>query len=47
VAHLSLRKAIAIGALPFLIGDAIKIVAATLLIVKIKSRMQFKKVSND
>lgn len=47
VAHLSLKKAIAVGVLPFLIGDAIKIVAATLLIVKIKSRMQFKKVSND
>ena len=47
VAHLSLKKAIAVGVLPFLIGDAIKIAAATLLIVKIKSKIQIKKISND
>ncbi len=47
VAHLSLQKAIAVGVLPFLIGDAIKIAAATLLIVRIRSRIQIKKISND
>ncbi|MEA1970595.1 MAG: biotin transporter BioY [Thermodesulfobacteriota bacterium] len=47
VARLSMGKAITVGVLPFLIGDAIKIVAATLLIVRIKSRAQIKKISND
>ena len=47
VAQLSLQKAITVGVLPFLIGDAIKIAAAILLITKIKSRIQIKKVSND
>ncbi|MCK4534461.1 MAG: biotin transporter BioY [Syntrophobacterales bacterium] len=47
VAQLSLKKAITVGVLPFLIGDAIKIAAATLLIVRIKSRVQIKKISND
>lgn len=47
VAQLSLKKAIIAGVLPFLIGDVIKIAAATLLITKIKSRIQIKKISND
>ena len=47
VAQLSLKKAITVGVLPFLIGDAIKIAAATLLIIRIKSRVQIRKVSND
>jgi len=47
VANFSLKKAITVGVIPFLIGDVIKIAAATLLIAKIKSRVRIKKVTND
>ena len=39
VAHLSVAKAAAVGALPFLIGDVVKIAAATLIAVKVRERM--------
>ena len=39
VAKLSLNKAIAVGALPFLIGDAVKILAAAFVVKKVKPRL--------
>ncbi len=44
VAQLSLKKVIAVGIIPFLAGDAVKIIAATLLIARIRSRIQIKKI---
>ncbi len=44
VAQLSLKKVIAVGVLPFLPGDAVKIIAATFLIARIRSRIQIKKI---
>jgi len=40
VANLSLTKAISVGVLPFLIGDAIKIIAAALIALKVKDRVK-------
>ncbi len=40
VAKLSLNKAIAVGVLPFLIGDVIKILAAAFVVQKIKPRFK-------
>lgn len=40
VAKLSIKKAFALGALPFLIGDAIKIIAAALIAWKVKGNIK-------
>jgi len=42
VAKLSLNKAIAVGVLPFLIGDLVKILAAALVVQKIKPRFRLQ-----
>ena len=41
VAKLSFNKAIAVGVLPFLIGDAVKILATAFVVRKIKPKIQF------
>ncbi len=41
VAKLSFKKAIAVGVLPFLIGDAVKILAAAFVVIKVKPRLRF------
>ena len=40
VAKLTVRKAVSVGVLPFLIGDALKIIAATLLSLKIRNKVK-------
>jgi len=40
VAKLSLTKALAVGVVPFLIGDAVKIVLATLITRKVRERIR-------
>ena len=40
VAKLTLKKAITVGVLPFLIGDALKIILATLIAVKIRDKIK-------
>ena len=42
IAKLSMDKAVTVGVLPFLIGDALKIAAATLITVKLKDRVRIK-----
>ncbi len=42
VAKLSLNKAIAVGVLPFLIGDAIKILAAAFVVKKVGDKLNFQ-----
>lgn len=42
VAKLTLKKAIAVGVLPFLIGDALKIILATLIAVKIRDKIKLQ-----
>ena len=41
VAHLSLTKAIAVGVLPFLIGDVVKILAAAYVVKRVKPKIKF------
>ena len=40
IARLSIFKSIAVGVLPFLIGDSLKIIAAALITYKIKDRVR-------
>ena len=40
VAKLTVRKAVSVGVLPFLIGDALKIIVATLISVKIRDKIK-------
>jgi len=40
VANLSIKKAVVVGALPFLIGDALKIAAAVFITLKLRSRIR-------
>ena len=42
VARLTLRKAVLAGVLPFMIGDMLKIAAATLITVKVRDRVGLK-----
>ncbi|MBL7203048.1 MAG: biotin transporter BioY [Desulfobacteraceae bacterium] len=46
IARLSIDKAITVGALPFLIGDTLKIVVAALIAVKIRDRVRIKGLRN-
>ncbi|KPK17636.1 MAG: biotin synthase [Nitrospira bacterium SG8_3] len=41
VAKLTLKKALTVGVLPFLIGDALKIILATLITIKIRDKIKF------
>jgi biotin transport system substrate-specific component len=43
VAGLSLKKSVAVGILPFLIGDACKIAAASLLTLKLKNKIFYQR----
>jgi biotin transport system substrate-specific component len=40
VAKLTLKKAITVGVLPFLIGDALKIIIATLITLKFRDKIK-------
>jgi len=40
VAKLTLKKAITVGVLPFLIGDALKIIVATLITLKLRDKIK-------
>lgn len=40
IANLSLKKAVVVGLIPFLIGDVIKIVAVTLITLKVRDRIR-------
>jgi biotin transporter BioY len=42
VARLSVEKAIVVGALPFLPGDMVKIVLASLIYLKIRDKIKIK-----
>jgi len=43
VAKLSLQKSLTVGALPFLIGDALKTIAAALITIKIKDKIKIER----
>lgn len=47
VAKLTLGKAVSVGVLPFLIGDGIKIVVATLLALRVIGHLRLKEKRND
>jgi len=47
IARLSINKSILVGVLPFLIGDGLKIIAAALIILKIRDKMRFRGYHND
>jgi biotin transport system substrate-specific component len=47
IAKLSINKSILVGVLPFLIGDGLKIIAAALIILKIRDKIRFRGYHND
>jgi len=47
IARLSINKSILVGVLPFLIGDGLKIIAAALIILKIRDKIRFRGYHND
>lgn len=47
IAKLSISKSISVGVLPFLIGDALKIIAAALIILKIRDKIKVQGYHND
>ena len=47
IADLSITKSISIGALPFLIGDMIKMIVATILFLKLRDKIDLKGIRYD